>query len=260
MAERTQRIRRAWLGRLHPVAKLLWLLGLGVGVFFVSRPALMLAILLALLVTGWTAGLRKPRDLRGGRLLLWSGLALFLLQALFYRQGDPLLTLEGWFRVTEQGVARGLLVSGRFLIILLSSQLFVVSTDPSDLAYGLMQTGLPYRYGFALVTALRLMPLFEGEARTVQHAQLVRAVRYDRRALPRAYDILRQLLLPLLVSALRKVDVLAVSMEGRHFGRYRDRTYLRRVDWAWADTLSLLLLTALLAALLAARPVIEGSL
>jgi len=185
---------------------------------------------------------------------------LFLLQALFYRQGDPLLTLEGWFRVTEQGVARGLLVSGRFLIILLSSQLFVVSTDPSDLAYGLMQTGLPYRYGFALVTALRLMPLFEGEARTVQHAQLVRAVRYDRRALPRAYDILRQLLLPLLVSALRKVDVLAVSMEGRHFGRYRDRTYLRRVDWAWADTLSLLLLTALLAALLAARPVIEGSL
>jgi len=52
MAERTQRIRRAWLGRLHPVAKLLWLLGLGVGVFFVSRPALMLAILLALLVTG----------------------------------------------------------------------------------------------------------------------------------------------------------------------------------------------------------------
>ena len=247
--------RASWLGRLHPVTKLAWLIGLGVGVFLVTRASVILLLLAGLLIVVRTARLCWPSDLRGGRLLLWTTLLLFLLQAVFYRGGDTLLVLGSWLRVTDQGVARGVMVAGRFLLIVLSSQIFVVCTDPSDLAYGLMQTGLPYRYGFALVTALRLVPLFEGEAQTVYQAQLVRGVRYDAHALRRGLELVRQLLLPMLVSALRKVDALAVSMEGRHFGRYRERTYLRRVAWSRSDGLACVALVLLIAALIAARVV-----
>jgi energy-coupling factor transporter transmembrane protein EcfT len=38
-----------------------------------------------------------------------------------------------------------------------------------------------------------------------------------------------------LVSALGKVDALAVSMEGRCFGKYATRTFLREIQATWRD-------------------------
>jgi energy-coupling factor transporter transmembrane protein EcfT len=56
----------------------------------------------------------------------------------------------------------------------------------------------------------------------------------------------RQLFFPLLVSALGKADTLAVSMEGRCFGRYPTRTFLRQTAFTWRDGLALALLAAAL--------------
>ena len=228
-----------WLLRLHPVAKAGWLVTLSVAVFLVGRAPYVLAILAGVAWAARSAGGDLLSRMRGRRVLAWSGLTLFLLQAIFYRGETVLLHLWPWgggrLPVTLEGLARGAVVSGRFLVVVLSSQLFALSTDPSDLAYALMRAGLPYRYGFALVTALRMVPIFEYEATIVYQAQLVRGVHYDALALRRVVGILRQLLLPLLVSALRKVDALAISMEGRHFGRYPTRTFLRQTGWTRAD-------------------------
>ncbi len=216
------------LARMHSLVKLGWLLAVSVSVFVVTRAPLVLSLLAGMALLATREGLW--RRLRGRRLLIWSGVALFLLQAVFYRRGTPLLYLWPWGPrgpVTGEGLGRGALVAGRYLVVVLSSQIFALTTDPGELAYALMRAGVPYRYGFALVTALRMAPIFEVEATTVYQAQLVRGVRYDVGALRRVIEVLRQLLLPLLVSALRKVDALAISMEGRHFGRYPTRTFLR---------------------------------
>jgi len=57
----------------------------------------------------------------------------------------------------------------RFLNIIGASYLFVATTDPNRLAYALMQAGLPYRYGFMLITALRFIPLFQLELAQVRN-------------------------------------------------------------------------------------------
>ena len=235
----TYQAKDTWLHRLHPLVKLGWLLALGVGVFVYASPVYLLALLAGLLWVMQQGDIRPRRDLRGGVLLLWTAVLLFALQAAFYHGGRVLLTMpigEAGWTVTAEGLRRGLVIGGRYLVIVLSSQVFVLLTDPSALAYALMRAGLPYRYGFALVTALRLVPVFEAEGSTVYQAQLTRGVRYDAHALRRLYELLRQFMLPLLVSALRKVDALAVSMEGRQFGRYPTRTFVRhsamgRGDW-----------------------------
>jgi energy-coupling factor transport system permease protein len=136
-------------------------------------------------------------------------------------------------------ITNGIYIGGRFLALISLSYLFVLTTEPSALAYSLMQVGLPYRYGFVFITALRLVPIFEVEANTVYQAQLTRGVQYDVRS-PRRFVILaRQLILPLLVSALSKVDELAVSMEGRCFGKYATRTYRRVPSYSSKDVLAL---------------------
>ena len=185
--------------------------------------------------------------LRGLRLLAGTALQLALLQVLFQRQGAVLFRL-GPLAPTTGGLAAGAYVGGRFLAVVLCSYLFVLTTDPSDLAYALMQAGLPYRFGFALVTALRLVAVFEEEGQTVYRAQLARGVQYDVRSPRRLLVLARQFLLPLLISALGKVDGLAVSMEGRCFGKYPTRTFLKQVRFTRADAAFTALLLAAAAA------------
>ncbi|NLS76602.1 MAG: energy-coupling factor transporter transmembrane protein EcfT [Chloroflexi bacterium] len=233
---------RSWLHRLHPLVKLGWLALLSLALFVAPTGALVAVTLAVALLALWATGLRSWREFPGLRLLLPTCALLFVLQALFRREGEVVVRLwpfgGGALPVTDAGLAVGWLISGRFLAIILLSYALLLSTEPNDLAYALMAAGLPYRYGFMLVTALRLMPIFELEGNTVYDAQLARGVRYDARSPLRLLTLLRRLLLPLLVSALGKVDALAVSMEGRGFGQYPDRTFLREVrmsrrDW-WA--------------------------
>jgi energy-coupling factor transport system permease protein len=223
----------SFLHRLHPLTKAAWLL-FGTAFVFAVRSPWAVAGTVVLLVLGFpVAGVRLGR-VRGTRLFVSTALLLGLLQVLFVRQGAALVEI-GPLVVTAGGVERGVYVAGRFLSIILLSYLFVLTTEPNDLAYALMRAGLPYRYGFALITALRLVPTFEQEGQIVYNAQLARGVRYDVRSPRRFLTLARQFTLPLLVSALGKVDGLAVSMEGRCFGKYPTRTFLREVRATWLD-------------------------
>jgi energy-coupling factor transport system permease protein len=215
-------------------------------VFAVQSPWIVLGALLLLLLAFAVSGLRgtlyRPSSIPA-RLSVTMALLLGLLQLLFVRQGRTLFRL-GPFAPTVGGVEAAVYVAGRFLSVVLLSYLFVLTTEPNKLTYALMQAGLPYRYGFALVTALRLVPVFEQEGQIVYNAQLARGVRYDVRSPRRFLTLARQFFFPLLVSALGKVDALAVSMEGRCFGKYPRRTFLRQVPFKRLDGLALAMLLA----------------
>jgi energy-coupling factor transport system permease protein len=223
----------SFLHRLHPLIKLAWLLLGTVYVFVVRNPWLVMAGLVATVLM-FPLFRRRFREVRGARLFTSTALLLAVLQIVFVDEGAALVEV-GPLVVTVGGVEAGVYVACRFLSVVLLSTLFVLTTSPNDLAYGFMQAGLPYRYGFTLVTALRLAPVFEREAMIVYQAQLARGVAYDRRNLRRFLTLARQFFLPMLISALSKVDALAVSMEGRCFGKYPTRTYWRVIRPTWRD-------------------------
>ena len=221
------------LHRLYPLVKVAWLVLGTVFVFAVPSPWPVVAVLVLLLLAFALIGVR-PGQVRGARLFVSTALLLGLLQVIFVKDGSVVLQL-GPLTITQGGLEAGIYVAARFLSVVLLSYLFVLTTEPNDLAFALMRVGLPYRYGYALITALRLVPVFEQEGQTVYSAQLARGVRYDVKSPRRFLTLARQFFLPLLVSALGKVDSLAVSMEGRCFGKYPTRTFLREVRATWMD-------------------------
>jgi energy-coupling factor transport system permease protein len=231
---------RSVLHRLHPLVKGAWMLFGTILVFVVPNPWVVLAVLGLVLLGFPMTGVRLGQ-VRGTRLFATTALLLAVLQILFVRSG-PVLVRIGPLAPTIGGVEAGIYVAGRFLSVVFLSYLFVLTTDPNSLAYALMQAGLPYRYGFTLITALRLVPTFEQEGQTVYNAQLARGVQYDARSPRRFLTLARQFFLPLLVSALGKVDALAVSMEGRCFGKYPTRTFLRTVHFTRLDATATILL------------------
>jgi len=208
----------------------------------VTGIGLLLAAVLHAAVSGSSGGFWTSR---AARRIGWFGVFLFLAQLFFTRQGPELARLPFvGLPITELGVTNGLLMAGRFLVCVAGSFAFVATTDPGDLAYDLMQRGLPYRYGFALVTMLRFMPLVGQESETVRQAQAAQGINFEGAGLRRIYANVRFLLLPVLVSSLERVDTLAVSMEGRAFGLTARRTYLRRPPRSAADPLFVILVLA----------------
>ncbi|MBN1922577.1 MAG: energy-coupling factor transporter transmembrane protein EcfT [Anaerolineae bacterium] len=233
----------SFLHRLHPLVKLLWLVA-GTVFVFATQNAWVVTGALLLILLAFPLNRLPLRHARGAVFFLSSAAMLFLVQVLFNHTGSTVLRV-GPVTITSGGLQAGLYVAARLLGVIGLGYLFVFTTKPNDLAYGLMQVGLPYRYGFALVTALRLAPVFEQEAQTVYQAQLARGIAYDRGGLKRFLTLARQFFLPLLISALGKVDALAVSMEGRCFGKYPNRTFLNEIQFATRDIVTLLMLGAL---------------
>jgi energy-coupling factor transport system permease protein len=242
----------SFLHTLNPLTKLIVLVLFSVGIFlFASVPAEALALLsLAALMA-----LVRPKalvSLLTSKFLLSFAALLFIVQVIFNGGGAvyftvPLVLFD--VAVTAHGVLVGLILALRFACIILASAIFVCTTDPGELAYALIKAGVPYRYGFMLVTAVRFIPVFEAEAGTVRCAQQARGLDIEGQGLRALVNSARYTMMPLIVSALSKVDVLVISMEGRAFGVKRSRTSVRESRFTLADAV-VLALAALAFALL----------
>jgi energy-coupling factor transport system permease protein len=229
---------RTIIHRMHPVVKAIWLVVLSASLFILPSPWFILGFIALLALGFWRAGVSLIH-LAGFRLILLTSLLLAGLQFFFVRSGQAWFQIGSW-DFTRDGLSSGIYIGGRFLGIVLLSYLFVLTTHPGELVYALMRVGVPYRYGYSLITALRMVPIFQAEADTIYKAQIARGMGLDRGGLRGSFTRVRQLLMPLLVSALGKADTLAVSMEGRCFGMYPQRTYLRSATLRAEDWWSLL--------------------
>ena len=237
--------------QLYPLTKLIWLIVGSIVCFLIDNGWLLLFIASTFLLILYLFN-KHVFKIRGFRFTLVTGVMLLILYLLFDKSGTLLLHPGiDVLRITSGGLSLGLRISGRFLAVIFLSYIFILTTDPSLLAYALMKIGLPYRFGFMLVTALRLAPLMEEEGKTIYRAQLVRGVRYDRANLSKIPMLAQQFIAPLLISAIRRADKLVFSMEGRGFGQYDERTFLNRANPTFFDfAISILLVLFFTTALL----------
>lgn len=221
------------LHRLHPWVKMAWLVGATAAAVLCSSVVAAVVLVIAILLALWLA-LIPPWRIPGWRLCVFLAVALVIINTLIFRRGQTAL---GSF--TAEGIRYGVLAAARIVAIILASRLFVATTDPTDLGQGLIALGLPYRWAYALITALRLEPLFSQQARLVYWAQLTRGVRYDSGPFLRRWLMLRRLLLPLIVSSLRAAADVSGAMENRCFGMYKQRTSVRPIRFETADAVAI---------------------
>jgi energy-coupling factor transport system permease protein len=217
------------LHRVHPLVKLVWLICFSLTVFTVTSCIGETVLFVSLLVCYALAGLGLAFFVRKLRFIIIFGVMIFLIQILAVREGVLLwqynlgaINLAVW----SEGLLGGLNIMLRFINIIGSSYLFVAITDPNRLAYSLMQLGLPYRFGFMLITALRFIPVFQLELEQVKNAQMAKGIEIEGLSPRKLLRMVRYLFVPLVISALSKVDSLTISMESRAFGLYPTRSYM----------------------------------
>ncbi|RJQ41049.1 MAG: energy-coupling factor transporter transmembrane protein EcfT [Anaerolineaceae bacterium] len=242
------------LHTLHPFTKFSILLGISVFVFFVDSPTFMV-FLLIMLVSSFLAVCKNPFAYFGMRTIFMTALTIGIIQCIFLRQGNELLNIAG-LSITDYGIQRAVLISIRFLVIILSSYLFILTTSPSDFAFAFMQMGVPYRYAFMIVTSMRLVPILSIDGERISYAQRLRGARYDLRNPRETILHMNTFIGAVLYSLINRVNKLAISMESRSFGRYETRTYQKPIHFTYRDGIALVL--ALLVVLLSHFMILKG--
>lgn len=234
--------RNTLLHRLNPVMKLCALTLLVVGIMVYPSWRLS-ALVLVLILTCFYLSHTSLNVTRGRtKFVLTFSMLMFLVQIIVTANGSTIFYLMPqlgsfgpFLPATDFGLERGLTITVRFLLIVFSSMLFISVTDPTLLAYSLARVGIPYRYAFSLVIALRFLPLFESENNIVRMAQQSRGISLEVGSIHKVLRSVRFTFFPLLVSALSRVESLALSMAGRGFGYSDRRTYMRTTHWSVGD-------------------------
>jgi energy-coupling factor transport system permease protein len=208
--------RRTFIHRLHPTVKVLTIIGIFWSVYWVDNPLSLLPVGVLLL-----AGAQLTRAWPNFYSLRW----LFILVIfgttvtwiLFYRQGKPLVHMGPLFvsrASLEYGFGRGI----KLAELLATSVLFLSTTKVEEFAFGLSEMGVPYRVGFAITLAFRLVPLFIDSALTVVQAQSLRGYDFDSGSLMTRIRRYIPVTVPVFMGALRKANNMAMALEARGFG------------------------------------------
>jgi energy-coupling factor transport system permease protein len=125
----------------------------------------------------------------------------------------------------------------RFVVLVESFSVFFLTTSPDMLGLALEQSRVPYEFSFAFTTAVRFVPVLAEEAQTIMDAQKARGLELEKGNFMKRIRNYVPVLIPLIVSAIRRSLELAEAMESRAWGATKKRTNLyglklRRGDFA----------------------------
>lgn len=167
-----------------------------------------------------------------------------------YGTRHVLLHLFWRYDVTAEQLFYMLNISLKYFVALPVAILFISATNPSEFAASLNSIGISYRVGYSVSIALRYIPDIQRDYHSISQAQQARGIELGKKEklLSRLKNSVN-ILLPLILSSLARIDTISNAMELRGFGKdKKKRTWyvqrpFRRNDWL-ALGLGVLLLIA----------------
>ncbi len=166
---------------------------------------------------------------------------------LFFARGETVLWSFWRLKITLEGIYSAVFMLVRIITLVLATSLFLTyTTTPIALTDALERLFSPLRvlhvpvHEFAMMTsiALRFIPTLSEETYKIMNAQKARGVDFSNGGLIRRAKALVPILIPLLVSAFRRAEELALAMECRCYRGGQGRTrmtipHLHARDFVW---------------------------
>jgi energy-coupling factor transport system permease protein len=214
---------------LDPRVKFIYVCAVFVAAILFGEILPLIALFLMSLPFVLLAGVQKEwlRSLRGAAFLA-TFIFLVNIASSFFTSG---------YVLTAANVETAAAMTLRFVVLVESFSVFFLTTSPDHLGLALEQTRVPYEFAFAFTTAVRFVPVLAEEAQTIMDAQKARGLELEKGGFLKRIRNYVPVLIPLIVSAIRRSLELAEAMESRAWGATKKRTNLyslklRRGDFA----------------------------
>ncbi|MBR4762352.1 MAG: energy-coupling factor transporter transmembrane protein EcfT [Clostridia bacterium] len=163
---------------------------------------------------------------------------------LFYGEGEVLLSY--WrITVTTGGVWRAIYMATRIILLIIVSSVLTYTTTPNDITDAIESLLSPLRFiglrsavhmlAMMMTIALRFIPTLVEETEKIINAQKARGADLESGKLFERIRALIPILIPLLISAVRRAYELAEAMECRCYNGGVGRVRMKRLKYALRD-------------------------
>ncbi len=176
---------------------------------------------------------------------------------LFFTTGTVIVQF-GIFKLTYEGIQMAILMMIRLVYLILGTSLMTLTTTPNQLTDGLEKglrglgkLGVPvHEIAMMMSIALRFIPILTEETDKIMKAQKARGADFETGGLIKRAKAMIPLLVPLVVSAFRRANDLAMAMEARCYHGGEGRTKMKPLRYTATDRNAYLLLFAYFAAMI----------
>jgi energy-coupling factor transport system permease protein len=203
---------------LDPRAKFVYVCGIFVAAILFSSVLPLLALLLMQIPFVLSARVQRQwlRSLKGAMFLAGFIFAINIATSYFTNN----------YTLAPDKVEAAFSMTLRFIVLVESFSVFFLTTSPDHLGLALEQSKVPYEFSFAFTTAVRFVPVLAEEAQTIMDAQKARGLELEKGNFMKRIRNYIPVLIPLIVSAIRRSLELAEAMESRAWGATKKRTNL----------------------------------
>lgn len=191
-----------------------------------------------------------------------KGLFAILILTIFFnlfsnRSGEVLWSFKA-LKITDESAKYALKMFLRLVILVVSSSIMTMTTQPMDLTAGLESLFSPFKkfgmpvgeFAVMIAISLRFVPILQTEAERIYKAQISRGADFESGSFIERGKKLLLLLIPLFTGALSRADDLSVAMESRCFEPGKERTKRCPLKFSSKDYMSLIIGFLFLAGLL----------
>lgn len=158
-----------------------------------------------------------------------------------YGSRTVLFTIFWRYVVTSEQLFYQLNVVLKYLATIPIVILFVSTTDPSEFAASLNRIGVSYKIAYSVSLALRYIPDIQREYHDISVSQQARGLEMalGKQSLIKRLKSAVDILFPLIVSSMDRIEIIANAMELRGFGKDKKRTWYNSRPFAVSDYLSI---------------------
>ena len=158
------------------------------------------------------------------------------------------------FKITEEGVKFGVLISLRLILLIVLSSLLTFTTSPIQLTDALekllsplKKIGVPaHEFAMMMTIALRFIPTLIEELDKIVKAQKSRGADFEEGNIIQRLKNFVPVLVPLFLSSFRRADELALAMEARCYRGGEGRTHFRQLKFQRVDFLAGVFVTVIM--------------
>lgn len=185
------------------------------------------------------------RSVRGIIILLIFTSALNL----FFHGGETLLCKWGVIEIYLEGVMFAAFLMIRLIFLVMASAILTLTTTPVSLTDAFESLLFPLTlikvpvHVFALIMsiALRFIPTLIDETNRIINAQKARGADFESGNIFKRVKAVIPILIPLIISALRRAEELGDAMDARCYSSATKRTKYKKLKLGWRDAIAALM-------------------
>ena len=232
----------SFIHRMDPRLKILFLIAFIPAIFLATSfygLAACAFVMILIIAFSRVPFLKVLRALRG---ILFLVLFTAVINVFFFR-GETVLWSWKFLTVTTEGLIFSAFLVCRLVLLVTCSSLLTYTTAPVELTDGIESLLTPLKWirfpvhelALIMSIALRFIPILMDETERIKNAQKARGADFERGGLIKKIKSIVPVLIPLLLSALRRAEELGDAMDARCYSGGKKRTKFKKLRFGWRD-------------------------